>query len=220
MFSILARSLLYLFIPGGTAALSLKPWRSALALLITCLLPLVFTALRATTSFAGLALLLFCIFTVHLSDFLFEIREPEIRTKPNVYRIFLSITITIAIIITFLQYRDEILGIDLYYIPSNSMTPTLLPGDIVLADTWISVEEIKPGDVIVFEHPDAKGFLLIKRVIKKDSQSFMVAGDNRANSLDSRTLGKIALHLVKGKATEILRLYSIQKITHRIPNES
>jgi len=220
MISILTRSSLYLFIPGGTAAFSLKPWRSALALLTICLLLLVFTALRAITSFAGLGLLFFCILAVHLLDVLFEMQEPETRTKPNIHRAALSITIAIGMVISTLYYRDQILGIDFYYIPSSSMTPTLVPGDIVLADTWISDEEINTDDVIVFEHPDAKGFLLIKRVISKDSQSFIVAGDNRANSLDSRTLGRIAPPLVKAKATEILRSFSFQKITQQIPDGS
>lgn len=220
MISILARSLFYLFTPGGTAAFSLKPWRSALALLLICLLLIAFTASRATTSFAGLSILAFFLLAVHLLDVLFAIQEREFRTKPNIYRIAISIMFAVGMLISTLYYRDQILGIDLYYIPSGSMAPTLLPGDIVLADTWISEEEIKPGDVIVFEHPDAKGFLLIKRVIKKDSQSFMVAGDNRANSLDSRTLGRIALPLVKAKATGILHSFSFQKITQQIPGES
>ena len=220
MISILARSSFYIFIPGGTAAFSLKPWRSALALLLICLMLMLFTASRAITSFAGLSILAIFILATHLLDVLFEMQEPETRTKPNIHRAALSITIAIGMVISTLYYRDQILGIDFYYIPSSSMTPTLVPGDIVLADTWISDEEINTDDVIVFEHPDAKGFLLIKRVISKDSQSFIVAGDNRANSLDSRTLGRIAPPLVKAKATEILRSFSFQKITQQIPDGS
>lgn len=167
MISILARSSFYIFIPGGTAAFSLKPWRSALALLLICLMLIVFTASRAITSFTGLSILAIFILATHLLDVLFAIQEREFRKKPNIYRITLSSMIAVGMLISTLYYRDQILGLDLYYIPSSSMAPTLVPGDIVLADTWISEEEIEPGDIIIFEHPDAKGFLLIKRVIEK-----------------------------------------------------
>lgn len=220
MISILARSSFYIFVPGGTAAFSLKPWRSALALLLIFLMLIVFTASRAITSFTGLSILAIFILATHLLDVLFAIQEREFRKKPNIYRITLSSMIAVGMLISTLYYRDQILGLDLYYIPSSSMAPTLVPGDIVLADTWISEEEIEPGDIIIFEHPDAKGFLLIKRVIKKDSQSFIVAGDNRANSLDSRTLGTIALPLVRAKATGIVRPFNFKKITQQIPGES
>lgn len=220
MNNILARSVFYLFVPGGIAAFSAKPWRPALSLLSIFTLILVFTASRAVASFAGLALLGLCILAAHLLDVFYAIQEPTLRTKPNIFRFALSVTITIGIVISILYYRAQILGIDFYYIPSSSMAPTLLPGDIALANTWISEEEISPGDIIVFEHPDAKGFLLIKRVISKDSKSLIVAGDNRTNSLDSRTLGRIALPLVKAKATDILRSFSVQKLTQRIPDES
>lgn len=220
MNNILAKFAFYLFVPGGIAAFSLKPWRSALSLLSIFALILVFIASRAVASFVGLALLGLSILAVHLLDVFYAIQEPTRRTKPNIFTLALSVTITIGIVISALYYRAQILGIDLYYIPSNSMVPTLLPGDIVLANTWISDEEIYPGDIIVFEHPDAKGFLLIKRVISKDSQSLIVAGDNRTNSLDSRTLGRIALPLVKAKATDILRSFSVHKLTQRIPDGS
>lgn len=49
-----------------------------------------------------------------------------------------------------------------FYIPSSSMQPTLLPGDLVWVHKQIATENLKAGDVIVFE--DA-GTPHIKRII-------------------------------------------------------
>ena len=40
-------------------------------------------------------------------------------------------------------HKPVIFGFQLYHIPSNSMRPTLLPGDIVMVDSWISNQSIQ-----------------------------------------------------------------------------
>jgi hypothetical protein len=209
MNSTLPRALFYFFVPGGAAALSLKPIRSAASLLIILILLLAFTTSRAITSFSGILLLSLSIVIVHAWNTIKEAQELKYRRKPNILRLTISLLAIAIVGVSVVVYRPIIFGIDLYYIPSGSMAPTLLPGDIVLANTWAEENSIQTGDIIVFEHPDAKGFLLIKRVTSTNEVSVSVAGDNRASSLDSRTLGRIPWSLVKAKATERLRAFSV-----------
>jgi signal peptidase I len=53
-----------------------------------------------------------------------------------------------------------------YSVPSQSMAPTILRGDHVLADLNAYRDRpIERGDVVVFEHPNESGVLMLKRVI-------------------------------------------------------
>lgn len=98
------------------------------------------------------------------------------------------------------------MGLELYYIPSRSMEPTLQPGDIVLADTWVKPNTIEVGDIVVFQHPHIEGMNIIKRVAELVANNAVrVAGDNPNNSLDSRSLGNIDKHAIKARATALLR---------------
>lgn len=105
-----------------------------------------------------------------------------------------------------LNYREELLGIQLYFIPSPSMTPTLLPGDFILVDTWAYREKAPlSGDIVVFQQSDT--MFVIKRCARwpgssaviRDNQLY-VLGDNPQASFDSRRLGGIDLQRIKGRA--------------------
>lgn len=105
-----------------------------------------------------------------------------------------------------LHYRAEVLGLQFYFIPSPSMTPTLLPGDFILVDTW-AYREHPPaaGDIVVFEQRD--GLFVIKRCATwpgdtktLHNDQLYVLGDNPQASLDSRRVGGIDLQRVKGQA--------------------
>jgi signal peptidase I len=50
--------------------------------------------------------------------------------------------------------------------PTESMVPTLLPGDFFLVDTRPATRaELQPGDIIVFDHPRMPGVAYAKRVV-------------------------------------------------------
>lgn len=121
------------------------------------------------------------------------------------------ITINIAIAQLFF-HKNTLLGLEVYYIPSNSMSPTLKQGDIVIADTWIDSEKIAVGDIIIFEHPEIPKANIIKRVSSLKKNSVYVLGDSPNNSLDSRLLGDIEKEAIKGKAKILIRNAYIQSL--------
>jgi len=68
------------------------------------------------------------------------------------------------------------------------MSPTYAAGD------WLVVTRkgrIAPGQVVVIERSAQPGFLLIKRVVRAQGQSWWVEGDNETASDDSRSFGPI-----------------------------
>ncbi len=75
-----------------------------------------------------------------------------------------------------------------YRVAGHSMIPTLHPGqEVVAVDTRLP----EPGNLVVFEHPDRRGFWLIKRL---SDRSGWIASDNQeASDSDSRTFGRLPL---------------------------
>lgn len=111
--------------------------------------------------------------------------------------------------------KTVVFGFNLYFVPTESMMPTIMPGDIVLVDTWIDTKDLVPGDIIVFEHPSITGMTLIKRLDAwADKNNFRAKSDNPHNSLDSRILGNIEKGSIKAKTTAVLRSFSIIPVTN------
>lgn len=74
------------------------------------------------------------------------------------------------------------------------MTPTLLPGRLVVIWGWHV--RLKPGQVVVIRH---KGVEKIKRIAVKDNGALYVIGDNQDVSTDSRHFGWLPRRLVVGR---------------------
>lgn len=88
-----------------------------------------------------------------------------------------------------------------YAVAEMSMTPTLLPGDYVVA---VAVRSpVRTGEIIVFEHPERPGYELVKRVVGvggdtmpaehpvADGEIFVMGDNSALSSADSRTLGTL-----------------------------
>lgn len=75
-----------------------------------------------------------------------------------------------------------------YRVAGHSMTPTLQPGqEVVAVDTRLP----EPGNLVVFEHPDRTGFWLIKRLA--DRSGWIISDNEELSDTDSRTLGRLPL---------------------------
>ncbi len=81
-----------------------------------------------------------------------------------------------------------------YEIAEESMAPKLLPGDYVVAVR--RPRRVRPGAVVVFEHPGRPGFTLVKRVVAIDDGLATTRGDNRAASAD---VGPVPLDRIEGR---------------------
>jgi len=77
------------------------------------------------------------------------------------------------------------------------MEPTYSEGMIIWIYTWAYLfSKPKIGDIVVVK---AAGKSLLKRILKIDNEGIVVGGDNQADSLDSRKLGKIKFSQLIGK---------------------
>ena len=87
-----------------------------------------------------------------------------------------------------------------------SMRPTLEPGDWAIA---IALGRVRPGDIVVVEHPERPGFEMVKRVLSvpgghaPDGSDLVdgvwVEGDDPSSSTDSRSFGPVPANLVRGR---------------------
>jgi signal peptidase I len=109
--------------------------------------------------------------------------------------------------------------IEAFKIPSSSMEPTVLRGDRVLADkTAYQRMPPKKGDIVIFVFKDDRSKRYIKRIEAMPGDTIRLAdgsmqtvphgsvyvlGDNKENSIDSRTLGFIPLSDVIAKVRQI-----------------
>ena len=75
-----------------------------------------------------------------------------------------------------------------YRVAGHSMTPTLQPGQEVVA---VDTRQAEPGNVVVFEHPARPGLWLIKRLA--DESGWITSDNEELSDTDSRTLGRIPI---------------------------
>ncbi len=85
-------------------------------------------------------------------------------------------------------------------ISGDSMSPLFLDGDILNVDSSAYEDkEVLAGDVIVFNHPFIKDFIMIKKVKEIIDSRYFVIGINESKSTDSRHFGTIKKESIIGK---------------------
>jgi len=87
-----------------------------------------------------------------------------------------------------------------------SMEPVLKPGDVVFVDTGAYRREgPRAGELVVARHPYRTDAYLIKRVASvADPGQCLLAGDNPAESTDSRSFGAVSADGILGRVTSRL----------------
>ena len=84
-----------------------------------------------------------------------------------------------------------------FAIADTSMQPTLRPGDRVLILTWC---QTRVGDLVVFQHPEWRKTIAIKRVERVEGNGDVVlTSDNPNVGTDSRHFGPVPRALIYGK---------------------
>lgn len=145
----------------------------------------------------------------------------EYELKPfNRWYVYLALWMVATFLVgsqVFGHTRDEV--VQLIRIAGGSMEPVAQKGDFVIVDktAYSHVSPLK-NDVVIHIYPDDRSKLYIKRIIGLPGEtirledgrdlpvphgSVFVMGDNRDNSLDSRTFGPVPLVDVLGKARQI-----------------
>ncbi len=107
-------------------------------------------------------------------------------------------------------FKHRLLGVDLYFIPSDSMFPTLKPGQFILVDSW-AYKDQSPllNDIVVFLHED-NNKILVKRIANwpdgklQHNKLWYLLGDNANRSRDSRFFGGVKVKHILGQVRLIL----------------
>jgi signal peptidase I len=85
-----------------------------------------------------------------------------------------------------------------FEIVEHSMRPTLADGDWVVARD--QPDSIRPGDVVVLEHPGRPGFDLVKRVSTLGPDGVIVLGDDPGSgSVDSVAFGPVRADAIRAR---------------------
>ncbi|HUY48930.1 MAG TPA: nickel-type superoxide dismutase maturation protease [Streptosporangiaceae bacterium] len=88
-------------------------------------------------------------------------------------------------------------------VAERSMEPALRPGDWLLV--WRGLRpgrppRIRPGQIVVAQHPARAGFLLVKRAARMKDGGWWLESDNRAaRAVDSRSFGTVPRELISGR---------------------
>lgn len=107
-------------------------------------------------------------------------------------------------------YKHRWLGLDIYFVPSMSMYPTLKPGEFILVDTWTYQEQLPlEKHIVVFKQGNEPEWL-VKRIARWPNGllnidgSYYMLGDNAVASMDSRRFGGIPQERIVGKVKLVL----------------
>ena len=165
----------------------------------------------------GFMVMLVGLFTLHVASYLWGIlSDAKKRPVDGAYWIKFILIISLNIIFTLGCHllKDRLLGFAFYHIPSQSMRPTLIAGDVILADTWaLNDRAVSIDDVIVVKR-SAHSMLLVKRLKKtrfiNNQMELFIEGDNTTRSVDSRNFGWIPDDFVVGKAQFVWFSFTIK----------
>lgn len=97
-----------------------------------------------------------------------------------------------------------------YSVVGDSMVPTLLPDQVVLAEVVETPDDLAIGDVVVTHHPRRPNLLIVKRVIDFDRAGWIhVHSDNveAQYAEDSRLFGPLPPESVVARVVAAVRKF-------------
>jgi signal peptidase I len=97
------------------------------------------------------------------------LREPQPKGSSSAVRVVVLHGLFVPIAVTMLHSELSWIRanrVQPFQTPTESMVPTLLPGDYFFVDTRPRTRErLRPGDIVVFDHPLRPGVAYAKRVV-------------------------------------------------------
>lgn len=183
-----------------------------LVIAIPCLLRIIFDPVTIVA-------IITCLATLHIGAVVFSASQNlrsklGLSTHHKVTATLRSLACLVFIVISvgchglLFKYKPVLLGVQIYFIPSMSMYPTLKPGDFVLADTWIyKTAEPQLNDVVLFKK---NGVIFVKRVSiwssgeTNNNDLYFVLGDHGKISYDSTSFGGVDKKNIVGRTKLIL----------------
>jgi nickel-type superoxide dismutase maturation protease len=123
---------------------------------------------------------------------------PKPRYHGHLKRFFPLAAVAILLWWRWRPFRVEVEG--------ESMSPSLEPGDWLVA---IRVHAIRPGMLVVVEHPGRPNYEMVKRVAAVPGDrigdralgpdEYWILGDNEEASTDSRQFGSLSIRAIRGR---------------------
>lgn len=82
---------------------------------------------------------------------------------------------TIAFILSF--FSLQFFGMSLFMVDGPSMEPTMHSGEVFIISDIVGRENLKRGDIVVFELDNKQGYFYVKRIIGLPGETIVVRGD-------------------------------------------
>lgn len=168
---------LNLLIPGWGLILKGYPSLAVIFLIIWHSFLFIFCWAREFTTPTGLIVMTFFILSTHIGASISSSRLPTKHSQHSVFGSAVFVGVWFVLLLVFIYKRAAWFGWDIYYIPSESMSPTLLVGDILITDTWIYQDhQPQRRDIVIFRYPLNDSLDLIKRVAALPGEHIRIDG--------------------------------------------
>lgn len=157
---------------------------------------------------SGFILTILVLMLINLTSLLYSLTiqsNSESRIiSPLIYILIFSTLFTAVTV-----FYTPALGYRLFFITSDSMSPSLLPGDIIWANTKTQNRSWEIDDIVVFN--DELGYFYVKRIAptptnirRHQKNKHYLLGDNLPRSSDSRIYGLVDERNFKAEVNFIL----------------